>query len=278
MSGLEPALTRDERSEEFQLYSGYRLTWIPRALQEVLDTALAVNAPFVRPEHHMTGDRRKTADDRRRLDGYDFAHAIVDDHSRLAYVELLDNELAQTVTGLVARGLAYFHDRGITASRLMTDNAFNYTKNRSLRELLVDRAIDHRTTRPYRPRTNGKVERFHQKDGARVGIRPDVPLKQRTQARAATLARPLQRATPPQRPRQPTTDQRSPRRRRHLPLDTDLRHRSAARAGVGGATPPADSRARPDRPPGPRLRPAARWPCGELTCLPRTPARAIPTG
>ena len=51
--------------------------------------------------------------------GYDFAHAIVDDHSRLAYVELLDDELAQTVTGFVERSLDYFQHHGITASRLM---------------------------------------------------------------------------------------------------------------------------------------------------------------
>lgn len=122
-------------------------------------------ARFERPGHARTGDRshsnRKWGQSATRV-GYDFAHAIVDDHSRLAYVELLDDELAQTVTGFVERSLAYFERHGITASRLMTDNAFNYTKHRSLRELLADRGISHRTTRPYRPRTNGKVERFHQ--------------------------------------------------------------------------------------------------------------------
>jgi len=115
-------------------------------------------ARFERPGHARTGDRTR----RSRRIGYDFAHAIVDDHSRLAYVELLDDELAQTVTGFVERALGFFSERGITASRLLTDNAFSYTKNRSLRELLAARGIDHRTTRPYRPRTNGKVERFHQ--------------------------------------------------------------------------------------------------------------------
>jgi transposase len=119
-------------------------------------------ARFARPGHAMTGDRRMTSADKQRVNGYDFAHAIVDDHSRLAYVELHDDELAQSVTAFVERGLAYFLKHGISASRLMTDNAFSYTKNRSLRELLAERGIAHRTTRPYRPRTNGKVERFHQ--------------------------------------------------------------------------------------------------------------------
>ncbi len=94
--------------------------------------------------------------------GYDFAHAIVDDHSRLAYVELHPDEKAATVTGFLERALEWFAAKGIQASRLMTDNAFSYTKNRSLRELLAERGIRHLRTQPYRPRTNGKVERFHQ--------------------------------------------------------------------------------------------------------------------
>ena len=94
--------------------------------------------------------------------GYDFAHAIVDDHSRLAYVELHDDERATTVTGFLERALAFFAEHGIVGKRLMTDNAFAYVKNRSLRELLARRGIKHLTTEPYRPRTNGKVERFHQ--------------------------------------------------------------------------------------------------------------------
>jgi len=88
--------------------------------------------------------------------GYDYAHAIVDDHSRLAYTELLDDERAPTVTAFVERALLFFAEHGIEPQRLMTDNAWNYTKNRSLRELLE------RDGKPRTPRTNGKVERFHQ--------------------------------------------------------------------------------------------------------------------
>ena len=77
--------------------------------------------------------------------GYEFAHAIVDDHSRLAYVELHDDERADTVTAFVERALAWFPAHGITAARLMTDNAWDYTKNRSLRELLASHAIRHLT-------------------------------------------------------------------------------------------------------------------------------------
>jgi transposase InsO family protein len=122
-------------------------------------------ARFERPGHAVTGDRSQRSRTWMRPEarvGYDYAHAIVDDHSRLAYVELQPDERAATVTGFVERALAFFAAHGITARRLMTDNAFSYVRNRSLRELLAAREIRHLTTKPYRPRTNGKVERFHQ--------------------------------------------------------------------------------------------------------------------
>jgi transposase InsO family protein len=122
-------------------------------------------ARFERPGHAVTGDRSprwRRSMHSQRLVGYDFAHAIVDDHSRLAYVELHRDERAVTVTGFVERALAFYERHGARAKRLMTDNAFAYVKNRSLRELLAREGIRHLTTEPYRPRTNGKVERFHQ--------------------------------------------------------------------------------------------------------------------
>jgi len=122
-------------------------------------------ARFLRPGHRVTGDRSQRSRDWMHAEtrvGYDYAHAIVDDHSRLAYVELHDDEKAATVTGFVERALAFFAEHGIVAQRVMTDNGFSYVKNRSLRELLGRHGIRHLTTEPYRPRTNGKVERFHQ--------------------------------------------------------------------------------------------------------------------
>jgi transposase InsO family protein len=125
-------------------------------------------ARFLRPGHRVTGDRSQRSRNWMRPEtrvGYDFAHAIVDDHSRLAYVELHDDEKAATVTGFLERALAYFAEHGITVKRLMTDNGFSYVRNRSLHELLAREGIRHLTTQPYRPRTNGKVERFHQTMG-----------------------------------------------------------------------------------------------------------------
>jgi transposase len=115
-------------------------------------------ARFKRPGHRVTGDRSQRSRNWMRAKtrvGYDFAHAIVDDHSRLAYVELHDDEKAATVTGFVERALSFFAARGIAAKRLMTDNGFSYVKNRSLAELLARHGIRHLTTEPYRPRTNG---------------------------------------------------------------------------------------------------------------------------
>lgn len=94
--------------------------------------------------------------------GHDYFHAIVDDHSRLAYGELLSDEQAATVTAFVARALAWFETHGIGCKRLMTDGAWAYTRNRALREILTDREIRHIVTPPYTPGWNGKVERFHQ--------------------------------------------------------------------------------------------------------------------
>jgi transposase InsO family protein len=122
-------------------------------------------ARFRRPGHKLTGDRSHRGGGWMRPEtrvGYDFVHAILDDHSRFAYVELHEDEKAATVTGFVERALAYFAEHSVVAKRLMTDNAFSYVKNRSLAELLARRGIRHLTTQPYRPRTNGKVERFHQ--------------------------------------------------------------------------------------------------------------------
>ena len=119
-------------------------------------------ARFAEPGHAVTGDRTSSAAKKRRKLGYDVVHAIVDDHSRFAYAEVLGDAKAPTVTGFLERALAAFAEQGIQPRRLMSDNAWSYVKNRSLHELLARRRIRHLTTRARRPRTNGKVERFIQ--------------------------------------------------------------------------------------------------------------------
>ncbi len=89
-------------------------------------------------------------------------HAIVDDHSRLAYAEIHPDARAKTAAAFLERALAFYAAHGISARRLMTDNAWAYTRSRVFRQFLARRGIKHLKTKPYRPRTNGKVERFHQ--------------------------------------------------------------------------------------------------------------------
>jgi transposase InsO family protein len=113
---------------------------------------------FSEPGHAVTGDRMR----RSRRVGWEYVHSIVDDCSRLAYSEIHDDETAVTVTAFTERALDFFLEHGVVAERLMTDNAFAYIRNKTLRALLRARAIDHLRTRPYTPRTNGKVERYQQ--------------------------------------------------------------------------------------------------------------------
>jgi len=115
---------------------------------------------FQRPGHRVTGDR--SSQDRQHRDGLDIVHAIVDDHSRLAYAEIHDDQQAATAAGFLERALAFYRDHGITPKRLMTDNAWIYVRSRAVQQLLAQHQIRQLTTKPYRPRTNGKVERFHQ--------------------------------------------------------------------------------------------------------------------
>ncbi len=108
-----------------------------------------------RPGHRVNGDRRT----RSRGIGWEYVHVAVDDATRLAYVEVLENEKAVTAVGFLRRAVAYFGDYGIRVERVMTDNGPCY---RSIAHALACRALGlrHLRTRPYRPRTNGKAERF----------------------------------------------------------------------------------------------------------------------
>jgi len=119
-------------------------------------------ARFSSPGHAVTGDRHRTGADRRERVGYEFAHSVIDDHSRIAYTELHPDERAGTVVAFLERALAYFASFGIDPKRVQTDNAFVYTKSPRLDALLAERGITHRTIRPRTPKHNGKVERYQQ--------------------------------------------------------------------------------------------------------------------
>ncbi len=97
---------------------------------------------------------------RRRGMGYWYIHNAVDDHSRLAYSELLTDERKETAAAFWSRANAYFTGAGITVRRVLTDNGACY-RSRDFARVLADHQITHKRTRPYRPQTNGKVERFN---------------------------------------------------------------------------------------------------------------------
>ena len=127
---------------------------------DLLHMDISEYARFQRPGWRVTGDR--SSQNRQHRDGVDYVHAIIDDRSRLAYAEIHPDQKAATAAGFLERALRFYTDHGITAKRLMTDNAWIYVKSRQLRQLLDRHQIRHLTTKPYRPRTNGKIERFHQ--------------------------------------------------------------------------------------------------------------------
>ena len=121
---------------------------------------------ILKPGHRVTGSKRGQAKTHRggksvSLAGWEFVHVAVDDHSRLAYAEVLGDETAITAIGFLRRALSWFAARGVTIERVMTDNGSPYVSHAHAavcREL----GLRHLRTRPYRPRTNGKAERFIQ--------------------------------------------------------------------------------------------------------------------
>ncbi|WP_406134554.1 IS481 family transposase [Streptomyces sp. NBC_01089] len=92
--------------------------------------------------------------------GYSYIHTAVDDHSRLAYSEILTDEKKETATGFWSRAQEFFLSCGITVERVLTDNGACY-KSSLWRDALAAAGITHKRTRPYRPQTNGKVERLN---------------------------------------------------------------------------------------------------------------------
>lgn len=92
--------------------------------------------------------------------GHAFVHTVIDDHSRVAYAEIHDDETAATAIGVLRRAVGWFAMRGVRVERVLSDNGSCY-KSHAWRDACAELHISHKRTRPYRPQTNGKIERFH---------------------------------------------------------------------------------------------------------------------
>ncbi len=97
---------------------------------------------------------------RQPLIGTCFLHTVIDDHSRVAYVEARDDETKQTATEVLRNAAGWFAARGVTVQRVLTDNGGCY-RSFLWRDTCAELGITSKRTRPYRPQTNGKIERFH---------------------------------------------------------------------------------------------------------------------
>ena len=113
------------------------------------------------------GDRNRAATPgKERSKRYDpllrhaFVHTVIDDHSRVAYAEIHDDETAATAVEVLHRAVSWFADRGVRVERVLSDNGSAY-KSHVWRDACTELGIRAKKTRPYRPQTNGKIERFH---------------------------------------------------------------------------------------------------------------------
>lgn len=107
--------------------------------------------------HRITGNRVH----KNRGIGWEFVHVCVDDYTRLAYVEVLEDEKGVTAVGFLRRAVEWFAERGVKVERVMTDNGSGYV-SKDFRAAVAEIRARHIRTRPYTPRTNGKAERFIQ--------------------------------------------------------------------------------------------------------------------
>ena len=115
-------------------------------------------ARIVRPGHRVTGDRQR---DHTPGAGWEFLHIAIDDHSRLAFAQLLPDETAQSAIAFLHAALAFFQKHGVHARRIYSDNGSCY-RSHAMRATIAALGLKQRFTRPYTPKTNGKAERFIQ--------------------------------------------------------------------------------------------------------------------
>jgi transposase InsO family protein len=141
--------------------------------------------------------------------GTAFVHTVIDDHSRVAYAEIHDDETAATAVEVLRRAVSWFAARGVTVERVLSDNGSAY-KSHAWRDACHDLGIQAKKTRPYRPQTNGKHRAVPPHSRRRLGLRPLLPDRDRSTSSPTGLAPLLQSPPAPHRHRRQAT---------HYPVD-----------------------------------------------------------
>ena len=147
-------------------------------------------------------------------------HTVIDDHSRVAYAEIHDDETAATAVGVLRRAVAWFAARGVTVERVLSDNGSAY-RSHAWRDTCAELGIRPKRTRPYRPQTNGKIERFHRTLADGWAFSRHYNSRISPPKRAPSLATRLQSPQAPHRHRQGPT---------HHPVDQPARAVQLARS------------------------------------------------
>ena len=129
-------------------------------------------------------------------------HVAIDDYSRVAYVEAHDDETAKTLVGFWRRAQGWFWSNDMPVDEVLTDNGPNFVSD-AFADQLAERRIVHRRTRPYRPQTNGKAERFNRTLADEVPLQLQVPIRVRAAHPPQTLGPRLQLSPTPHRRRRP---------------------------------------------------------------------------
>ena len=146
-------LNRLSRLEPVAMYPRYERS----APGELLHLDIKKLGRIKRIGFRITGDLRDTVDGV----GWDFVHVAIDDHSRVAYAQVLSDEDVSSTCAFLRAAVAYYAGLGVRIGEILTDNGGAY-RSRDFAQTCITLGLKHRFTRPYTPRTNGKAERFIQ--------------------------------------------------------------------------------------------------------------------
>ena len=160
--------------------------------------------------------------------GTAFVHTVIDDHSRVAYAEIHDDETAATAVAVLQRAVGWFADRGVTVERVLSDNGSAY-RSFAWRDACAQLGVRPKRTRPYRPQTNGKIERFHRTLADGWAYARHYNSESARRERTPSLAAHLQSPQAPHRDRRPPTHQQIDQPAWAAQLASDLAARARRR-------------------------------------------------